>query len=244
MQLTVFGAPGLTGGCIVSQALERGHRVTAFVRSAAALPDRHPQARRDRWRHRQCRSKSTRRQRPGRHPAGTRRQIGDPRTGAHASDRRTSSPRCRKFGVRRLINVSGHRHQRVARERSARIGKLAIANGVRALDRDAFRDKETQDALIRNSDLDWINVCPPWLTNGPRTGVYRFGAICGRADQPDLARRRRRLHAESAHRRRRSSAKARSCSISCSTQGSLQVACTPVSRGGLRVLGRWPFPGT
>ena len=55
-----------------------------------------------------------------------------------------------------------------------RIG-LAIASGMRALDRAAFEDKETQDSLIRNSDLEWINVCPPRLTQGPRTGVYRFG---------------------------------------------------------------------
>ena len=29
--------------------------------------------------------------------------------------------------------------------------------------------------MVRNSDLDWINVCPPWLPTGPHTGVYRFG---------------------------------------------------------------------
>ncbi len=75
--------------------------------------------------------------------------------------------------MRRLINVSGIGSSE-SRANLGRIG-LAIANGVRALDRDAFRDKETQDSLIRNSDLDWINVCPPRLTQGPRTGVYRYG---------------------------------------------------------------------
>jgi uncharacterized protein YbjT (DUF2867 family) len=32
MKLTVFGATGLTGGLVVSQALEQGHEVTALVR--------------------------------------------------------------------------------------------------------------------------------------------------------------------------------------------------------------------
>ena len=42
MQLTVFGATGQTGRCLVSQALELGHDVTAFVRSKDAFPTRHP----------------------------------------------------------------------------------------------------------------------------------------------------------------------------------------------------------
>jgi putative NADH-flavin reductase len=67
-----------------------------------------------------------------------------------------------------------------------------IAGGLRLLDRHAFRDKENQDALIRNSDLDWINVCPPWLTNGPHTGVYRAGVdlrppIHARISRADVA---------------------------------------------------------
>jgi len=85
----------------------------------------------------------------------------------------TIVPAMQKFGVRRLLNVSGVGTGE-ARNRLSALGKL-VANGLRALDRHAFRDKENQDALVRNSDLDWINVCPPWLTNGPHTGVYRFG---------------------------------------------------------------------
>src|ERR1700761_4559835 len=38
MKIIVFGANGRTGKLIVSQALAKGHAVTAFVRNAAGLP--------------------------------------------------------------------------------------------------------------------------------------------------------------------------------------------------------------
>jgi putative NADH-flavin reductase len=35
--------------------------------------------------------------------------------------------------------------------------------------------KEEQERLIKASDLDWTIVRPGGLTDGPRTGAYRFG---------------------------------------------------------------------
>ena len=172
MQLTVFGATGRTGGCIVAQALERGHRVTAFVRDAASLPVRHPQL--DVIVGDIANAIEIQRVVNGQDvillalgaKLGTHEQV---RTQATLN----IVPAMQEFGVRRLINVSGIGTSE-SRANLGRIG-IAIANGMRALDRDAFRDKETQDSLIRNSDLEWINVCPPRLTQGPRTGVYRCG---------------------------------------------------------------------
>lgn len=42
MKLAVFGATGLTGGLVVSQALEDGHEVTALVRDPSRVPLNHP----------------------------------------------------------------------------------------------------------------------------------------------------------------------------------------------------------
>lgn len=44
--------------------------------------------------------------------------------------------------------------------------------------RNIFDDKEVQEAVIRNSQLDWVIVRPGALTNGPQTGRYHswFGA--------------------------------------------------------------------
>lgn len=37
----------------------------------------------------------------------------------------------------------------------------------------AYEDKDREEALIRASDRQWLIVRPGFLTNGPRTGVYR-----------------------------------------------------------------------
>jgi putative NADH-flavin reductase len=172
MQLTVFGASGRTGGCIVTQALERGHRVTAFVRDASSLPVRHPQL--DVIVGDITDAVDVKRVVNGQDVVLL--ALGA-KLNSHEQVRTQTTlnivPAMQEFGVKRLINVSGIGTSE-SRSNLGRIG-IAIANGMRALDRDAFEDKETQDSLIRNSDLEWINVCPPRLTQGPRTGVYRAG---------------------------------------------------------------------
>lgn len=42
MKITVFGATGLTGGHVLSQALEQGHEVTALVRDPSRVSLSHP----------------------------------------------------------------------------------------------------------------------------------------------------------------------------------------------------------
>jgi putative NADH-flavin reductase len=46
---------------------------------------------------------------------------------------------------------------------------------VRFLLKDIYADKIVGEALIRRSDLDWTLVQPPQLTNGPLTRKYRVG---------------------------------------------------------------------
>ena len=41
--------------------------------------------------------------------------------------------------------------------------------------RHAFADHEHQEAVVRQSSLDWTIVRPPHLKDGPQTGVYRHG---------------------------------------------------------------------
>ena len=42
MKLALFGATGLTGGLVLSQALEQGHEITALVRDPSRVSLRHP----------------------------------------------------------------------------------------------------------------------------------------------------------------------------------------------------------
>ncbi len=172
MRLTIFGASGRTGTCIVSQALELGHDVTAFVRTPGSLTTRHPRL--DILVGDIAESDDVERVVNGQDVVlmalgvkqGTADQVCTIAT-------TTIVPAMQKFGVERLINVSdvttGETRERLSTMRRV------LAGGRRMLDRNAARDRETQDGLIRNSDLDWINVCPARLANGPLTGTYRFG---------------------------------------------------------------------
>ena len=45
--------------------------------------------------------------------------------------------------------------------------------------RNIFADKEAQEGIIKESNLDWVIVRPSILTNGPRRGVYRAGSGIG-----------------------------------------------------------------
>ncbi|MDJ0944805.1 MAG: SDR family oxidoreductase [Kiloniellales bacterium] len=71
-------------------------------------------------------------------------------------------------GVRRLISVTGFG----AGDSRRRLGCLRGAAHRLLLGR-AYDDKDAQEALIRESDLDWVIARPVILVDGPRTGRYR-----------------------------------------------------------------------
>ena len=55
-----------------------------------------------------------------------------------------------------------------------------------------YEDKERQEALVRNSNLEWIIVRPGFLTNGPLTETYRVlvdlnGVTAGKISRADVA---------------------------------------------------------
>jgi putative NADH-flavin reductase len=57
----------------------------------------------------------------------------------------------------------------------------------------AYKDKERQEKLIKESDLAWIIVRPGFLTNRPETGKYRAitdmeGVKAGWISRSDVAR--------------------------------------------------------
>jgi putative NADH-flavin reductase len=55
-----------------------------------------------------------------------------------------------------------------------------------------YEDKNRQEAIIRESGLDWVLVRPGFLTNGQRTGKYRVltelgGVKAGKISRADVA---------------------------------------------------------
>jgi putative NADH-flavin reductase len=168
-KVLVLGATGATGRLIVSQALARGHEVTALVRS----PDR------------------------GSALGGAKRIVGDARDekalrealagqdavvsalGTPASPLRTVT--LLSSATRAL--VSAMKHQQVSRlvcitgigaGDSAGHGGLLFDNLILPLLlRRVYADKNRQEAIVRASELDWVLVRPSVLNDKPPRNTIR-----------------------------------------------------------------------
>ncbi len=171
MKLTVFGASGATGRCLVGQALDAGHEVAAVVRDPARLTI------------------------PAR--AGLRvitADVMDPASispvvagsdavitaigpyGTGPGTLRQDSTRSimqamGKTGTRRLLFVSGS----VVTDRgdSPYLRYLLKPVVRRTFLRHVTADFRAAEAEIHASDLDWTIVRPPSLTDKPARGTYR-----------------------------------------------------------------------
>jgi putative NADH-flavin reductase len=188
MKLVVLGATGGTGLEIVRQAVERGHSVTAFVRSAERLK-----------------------------PFGDRITIrqGDLLNSDQLAEGITGHQAVLSgFGPRLPIAKADHdllhrfaltltramRHARVRRvvvESSAFLFRDSIVPPTYLLGRLFFpgviADAAAMERVLRERELDWTIVRPPRLTDKPYTGKYRireghlppFGFTISRADVAD-----------------------------------------------------------
>ncbi len=159
----------------MSQALQRSHHVTAFVRTPAKVTVVDSRLRVVRGDIQQ--SASVRAAIPG-HDAvvsalGTR------------SLRPTTlvSPAAREI----VDTMRAHNVRRIIWESSLGIGETRGRLGplynwllIPLLLRHVFADKERQEASITATSLEWTIVQPAALTSGPRTGTYRVGACAGR----------------------------------------------------------------
>ena len=173
MRILVLGATGGTGTQVVAQALEQRHIVTAFVRDPARLKSK---------------------------PDGLRVLVGDVTSGgdALAAAARNQDAVISALGLGKSLKS----HGLIARSIPAVVGAMK-AEGVRRLVflsaygvgvtrrdtpllprlvsqvllKDMYADKNAgEDELRRIGDeIDWTLVYPVTLTNGPRTGRYRFG---------------------------------------------------------------------
>jgi putative NADH-flavin reductase len=171
MRITIFGATGGTGTCLVAQALEAGHDVTAVVRDPARLAiPAHPRLRvvaadiMD--------------------PASILPAVTSADAVLTAAGPRGTGPTTviqdslasiiaamQKAGVRRLLAVSG---SIVADEgESYYLRYLIKPLARRTFLRHVCADMRAGEAQVRASDLDWTIVRPPALTDKPAAGSYR-----------------------------------------------------------------------
>lgn len=183
MRLLVLGATGATGRHIVTQALDAGHEVTAFVRDPSRVGVSHDRL----------------------HVAiGTVTDEGPLAKAMKDQDAAISAlgrgysfksmnliqqavpailAAMRTQGVRRLIFTSA-----MGVGESFQDAPLMPRAFFRTLLRGIYADKAIGDRLIQGSDLDWTIVRPTQMTDGPLTGKYRFGERLALKGMPSISR--------------------------------------------------------
>jgi len=189
MKLVVLGATGSTGLEIVRQAIERGHSVTAFVRSLDRL--------------KRFREDITIRQGDLLNSAELEQAIKGhdavlsgfgPRVPVSKGDAHL----LRQFAVALTGAMSRAGVRRVVVESVAFLFRDSIMPPTYLLGRLLFprtvADASAMERIFAESELDWTMVRPPELTDMPFTGKYRvreghlprFGFKISRADVADL----------------------------------------------------------
>lgn len=168
MKVIIFGATGTIGRQLVDQALSQGHQVTAFARQPAALKRTHQNLT----------------QLAG--DVFDRSAVTDAVQGHDAALIALGS------GRKGMVRAVGTKNVLEAMEIRG-VRKLVCLSTLGAGDsrphlnffwkrimfglllREAYADHAAQEALLKQSDLDWTIVRPPAFTDGPATGAYRHG---------------------------------------------------------------------
>ena len=185
MKLTIFGATSGTGAQVMQQALAAGHSVTILARDPAKVATQNPRL--------TVVAGNVLNQSD---VAKTLEQteavictLGN--TGNNPADVVSA-------GTQQIVNAMQHR----GLKRLIVVSSLGVGDSKQQVPfffkvlaatvlRKTMKDKEVQEALVRASDLDWTIVRPGGLTDGPRTGVYRFGVAAnltaGQVARADVA---------------------------------------------------------
>ena len=170
MKLLIFGSTGGTGRELLKQSLAQGHGVTAFARNPAKLDDiQHSGLR-------VVRGDVLDPTLVEAAIAGQEAVLATIGAGAKYTTLREDGTRnivaaMEKLGVRRLVCQSSLG----VGDSRANLPIFTKYIIVSIFLRHAFADHERQEAVVKQSALDWTVVRPPHLTNGPRTGAYRHG---------------------------------------------------------------------
>ena len=170
MKLVIFGATGSTGRQVVEQALDQGHRVTAFVRTPAKLNIQHPNLNVAQGDVMDL-------------PSVEQAVQGQEAVVCILGSGQQLKSNIRSAGTQQIIRAMEH----VGVRRFICQSTLGAGDSWGSLNvfwkyimfgfilRHVFADHELQESYVQQSNLDWTIVRPGALIEGGRTGQYRHG---------------------------------------------------------------------
>ena len=196
MKLAIFGSTGGTGRRLVERAIAEGHEVTAFARNPSRITARHQRLRvvvgdaLDSASVREAVADNeavicllgTRTPSNPLHPL----RPGDP-NGVISAGTENIIAAMKEQGLRRFVCQTAWGVGE-SRRNPGLAGAFFMNVLVPPLLRDEYADKEAQEKLVGESDLDWIIVRPMILTNGPWTNGYRANVDLKPGRRPYISR--------------------------------------------------------
>ncbi len=196
MRLAIFGPTGGTGRRLVERAIAEGHDVTAFVRNPSKLTARHGRLRvvvgdafdPDSVREAVAGNEAVISVLGSRHPSNPLhpRRAGDPNGVASAGSENIVAA-MKEHGLRRFVCQTAWGVGDSRRDPGF-AGAFFMSVLVPPLLRDEYADKEAQEKILEESDLDWVIVRPMLLTNGHWTNDYRADADLKPGRRPYISR--------------------------------------------------------
>jgi len=196
MRLVIFGATGGTGRRVLERAIAEGHEVTAFVRDPSRMSARHDRLsvvvgdaiEAERVREAVACNEAVISVLGARQLSNPLRpgSPGDPKGPASVGSENIVAA-MKEHGLKRFVCQTAWGVGE-SKEDAGFTGAFFMKVLVPPLLRDEYADKEAQEKIVRQSELEWVIVRPMLLTNGPWTNGYRARADLKPGRRPYVSR--------------------------------------------------------